>query len=127
MLLVAAGVLLDGDLILIAQRRGGDLDGRWEFPGGKVEPNETPEHCLVRELQEEFGITAEVGAYLCTSVHTYPTGGVELRVYAARVMAGTFVLQAHRAIQWVTATELDGFDFAPADVPIVRWLQAHAS
>lgn len=123
MLLVAAGVLLDGGKILIAQRRGGDLDGLWEFPGGKVETGETPAQCLVRELQEEFGITAEVMGYLCTSMHTYPTGAVELRAYTARIIAGVFVLHAHRAMRWVTAAEMDGFDFAPADVPIVRHLQ----
>ncbi len=124
MLTVVAGVIERDGLILIAQRRPGDrLEHQWEFPGGKVEPGEAPEQALVRELREEFGVETEVVAFVGTSMFAYEHLTIELLAYTVRYHSGTFVLNDHQAIRWVSLRELSDYPFAAADVPIVRLLQ----
>ena len=127
MLKVVAGIVERDGLLLIAQRRPDDrLAGQWEFPGGKVEPGETPEAALVRELREEFAVETEVLGYVGTSVHAYATFTIELLAYRVRYVRGEFALNDHQAIRWVTAAELGAYPFAAADLPIVALLQTPA-
>jgi 8-oxo-dGTP diphosphatase len=121
---VTAAVIEKDGLILIAQRKGGALAGKWEFPGGKMEPGETPEVCLRRELREEFEIDAEIGAFVCASRFEYKHLPIELLVYRARHVAGDFKLNDHAAIAWVPRAELAGYDFSSADIPAVQLLMA---
>lgn len=87
---VAAGLLERDGLILITQRKqGSHLAGLWEFPGGKREPAETWQDCLVRELQEELAITVTVGELRYETVHHYPEKSVRLRFYAAALISGS--------------------------------------
>jgi mutator protein MutT len=124
MLTVVAGVIEQADRLLIAQRKPGDrLAHLWEFPGGKLEPGETPEQALVRELHEEFEISSEVLEYLGVNVHAYEHITVELLAYRVRYTGGTFALHDHQAIRWVAYAELDDYAFAPADIPLVRLVQ----
>lgn len=110
-------------MLLIAKRKPtARLPNLWEFPGGKVEPNETPKECLKRELKEEFDVDVSVGEYLGSNIHTYDFGTIELMAFRAFWEKGDFKLLDHEEIRWVFKHELDQFDFAPADTAFVEQL-----
>jgi 8-oxo-dGTP diphosphatase len=124
MLSVTAAILIDGDRVLIAQRGKADhLAGKWEFPGGKIEPGESPEDCLIREMKEEFGIDVAVTGFFAKNVYKYETLTVELLAYYVSSSCGKFRLNAHAAMEWAPLNRLDRFDFAPADIPFAQKLQ----
>ena len=103
-------------------QKGNRLEGKWEFPGGKIEEGESPEACLQRELQEEFGIETRIGDFICQSEYEYPHIHILLLAYQTYYLSGEFQLYDHAAIQWVTLEEIQAYDFAPADIPIVEAL-----
>lgn len=120
---VTAAILEKDGEIIIAQRKSSDhLSGKWEFPGGKIEPGETPEQCLSRELKEEFDIDVTIGEHLGSNIHHYDHISIELMVYRASWVGGTITMNDHKAYRWVTIDQLTEFDFAPADVPFVGML-----
>jgi len=122
---VTAAVIEREGRILLAQRKAGDtLGGKWEFPGGKLEPGETPQVCLKRELMEEFGVETEIGAFVCSSKFEYKHLPVELLVYRARHLAGEFKLNDHDRIEWVKPEDLLNYDLSSADIPVVGYLVA---
>ena len=122
---VIAAVIERDNRVLIAQRAKRDaLYGKWEFPGGKMETGETEHECLQRELFEEFGITSEVGAYLCSSFFEHNGQAMEMRTYSVQSFAGEFHLYDHQQIKWVTVEELTSFDMPAPDKPIVETLLA---
>ncbi|EGX56157.1 mutT-like protein [Streptomyces zinciresistens K42] len=125
--IVVGAALLDGDRLLAARRSAPEeLAGRWELPGGKVEPGERPEAALVRELREELGVDAEVvervpGTWPLRSPYV-------LQVWTARLKPGTAgpaPLQDHDALRWLTAGELWDVDWLDQDVPAVREASRH--
>ncbi|MCV7280326.1 (deoxy)nucleoside triphosphate pyrophosphohydrolase [Mycolicibacterium flavescens] len=120
--IVVAGALIDGASLLVAQReRPPELAGLWELPGGKVSAGETDEAALARELHEELGVVVTVGARLGTDVALGPT--TFLRAYVVTRTGGSLHPNDHRALRWVTADELDGLAWVPADrawVPELR-------
>lgn len=121
MIQVTAAVIVKDSKILIAQRNEyGKLPLKWEFPGGKVEGNETCEECLQRELWEEFSINAVIGEYICTSKFNYDCYSIELIAFFVKWFDGEIKLANHSQVKWVSPSELDDFDFAPADIPIVN-------
>jgi 8-oxo-dGTP diphosphatase len=124
---VVAALIMEKGKVLIGKRKEGyPMAHKWEFPGGKMEPGETPEACLKRELFEELGITAEIGAFFGSgrSGHDSPYG-IELFVYEATYQgAGPLVLYEHEEIRWVSPRELDEYDFPEADRPIVEKLMS---
>ena len=124
LLRVAAGLLRDGDRLLACQRSaGGAHPGRWEFPGGKIEPGESAASCLERELREELAIEAEVGELLEITHFQYPDGPhVEVHFYAVRAYHGTIVNRVFAQIVWQPAARLDELDFLEADRAIVAKL-----
>ncbi len=125
---VTAAVIEKDGKILIAQRRAGDaLGGKWEFPGGKLEPGETPEQCLARELREEFQIEASIGAFICASRFEYKHAHIELLAYRAAHVSGEFRLNDHDAIKWVPPAELSSYDFSSADIPVVEIISGRRS
>jgi 8-oxo-dGTP diphosphatase len=125
MIHVTAGVIRRGDAFLIARRGPADrLAGRWEFPGGKVEPGESPKACLRRELAEELGVEARVGRLLGRTVHRYPGKTILLLFYEARVAKGRIRACEHDATAWVTPAEMAHYVFAPADRAFVDLLRA---
>jgi len=120
---VTAAVLEKDGRILIARRKRGDrLADKWEFPGGKIEEGETPEVCLRRELQEEFGIDVVVGRFVGRSRHAYPHVEIDLLAYRATHVSGDFKLYDHEEIRWIHPADLHHYDFSDADLPIVRIL-----
>ncbi len=110
----------DGRVLLARRKKGDRQERKWEFPGGKIEPGETPEICLARELREEFGIAAEVLDYFGASIYEYGHGTIDLRAYRVRHVSGEFRVNAHEEIAWVEKTDLLSYDLSPADVPIAR-------
>ncbi len=123
---VAAALILKDDLILACQRtRHQVMPLKWEFPGGKIEEGEQPRDAMRRELEEELGIVAEVGAEVARIVHEYPgSGSVELRFFEIHKYQGEIENRIFREIRWVTRKELLGLDFLEADLGLVNDLAA---
>ena len=128
MTIVTCAIMEKAGKILIAKRSPDQANaGKWEFPGGKIEEGESPEECLKRELEEEFGIQAEVGEFLASNRHQYGHLLIELMAFHTRYISGSFTLADHDEIRWVKAGELLDFDLAEADISIARELMNHAS
>jgi 8-oxo-dGTP diphosphatase len=126
-LLVAAAALIDTDgRVLICQRpEGKQLAGLWEFPGGKVEPGETPEACLIRELNEELGIVVAQSclAPFVFASHSYEGFHLLMPLYLLRRWEGSVVNREHKAMAWVKPARLGDYPMPPADAPLVAWLR----
>lgn len=121
---VTAAIIIDKSKILIAQRGANEkLAGKWEFPGGKIELGETQQECLKREIREELEVDIEVGNYLGESIYTYPNGEIKLIAYFATILDGEMKLSVHDKVEWITISEIDEYDFAPADIPFVEKLK----
>lgn len=130
---VCAAVVVRGDgSVLVARRvRPTELAGKWEFPGGKLEPGESPKKCLERELLEELALPVEVGEWLGDSERPPGPGpGLRLRSYGAvpvrESLEPTLVDGSHDAVRWVAPDELAALDWAPLDVPLVVGARAYA-
>lgn len=123
LLLVAACALIDPDnRVLIAQRpQGKAMAGLWEFPGGKIEPGESPEDCLIRELSEELGVTTwrSCLAPLTFASHAYPEFHLLMPLYVCRKWEGPAVAREHAALKWVRANRLREFEMPEADAPLI--------
>ncbi|MGO6696864.1 8-oxo-dGTP diphosphatase MutT [Rhizobium johnstonii] len=126
-LLVAACALIDADgRILLAQRpEGKSLAGLWEFPGGKVEPGETPEETLARELEEELGIHTKIAclAPLTFASHSYETFHLLMPLYICRRYEGIPQGREGQALKWVRPQALRDYPMPPADEPLIPMLQ----
>lgn len=118
---VVAGLIHDPRGRLLACRRPPDkhLAGKWEFPGGKVEPGESPAQALVRELREELAITVEPGETLSPVVHDYGRGPIRLIPILCTIIAGIPHPHEHDELRWGSAAELARLDLAAADLPIL--------
>ena len=126
-LIVAACALIDIDgRVLIGQRPyGKQLAGLWEFPGGKVEDGETPEACLIRELDEELGvqITHACLAPFVFASHAYPTFHLLMPLFLCRRWEGLVTAREHSALAWARPDRLADYPMPPADAPLVAWLR----
>lgn len=123
MILVVAAVLIEEGKVLLTQRKAGShLAGKWEFPGGKIEEGEDPRAALRRELAEEVGIDADVGAPVEVTFHRYPGKAVLLLFFEARRRPGSEGPRALdvAAVRWAEPGELCDEDFPPADVAVLR-------
>ena len=122
-LIVSAGILCQQDRIFCA-RRGPNrhLAGKWEFPGGKLEPDEPASVSLARELREELNIQAKIGELFAINRHEYETNIVELHAFWVRQFTGQIRLTDHDAMQWLLISELPRFQWAPADIPFIEKL-----
>lgn len=123
LILVSAAIIISNHKILIAKRgKTKSLPNLWEFPGGKIEENESPETCVVREIQEELKINIKINCHYKTVQHTYEFGDIKLISFLAEYENGTIKLTEHTDYKWVNIDELHHFEFAPADIPIVNKL-----
>tara|TARA_B100001167_G_scaffold177888_1_gene132575 strand:+ start:215 stop:613 length:399 start_codon:yes stop_codon:yes gene_type:complete len=127
LVLVSAVALIDADgRVLLAQRpEGKSMAGLWEFPGGKVEPGETPEQALIRELQEELGIDTWESclAPLTFASHGYDDFHLMMPVFACRKWQGTPQSQEGQTLKWVRPAELRDYPMPPADIPLIPVLR----
>lgn len=124
-LIVTAAVIREGDRVLVAQRQSGHLAGKWEFPGGKLEPGESPEECLVREIKEELELEVRVEDIFAVVYHQYETGPILLLAYTCTLLNGCGLCEGRLhdgLVRWVSLEELSRLDLAPADVPIAKKL-----
>lgn len=117
---VCAVIENEAGQILSAQRGPGmSLAGKWEFPGGKVEPGEEPTAALIREIQEELGCTVEIIVPLIPSIFRHSKGTLRLIPFRCRITHGTPIANEHSALVWAHIRDLGALDWAPADLPIV--------
>ncbi len=122
---VAALIEKDGKY-LIARRAYGDEDviGKWEFPGGKVEPNEDEMVAIEREIREEFELEVKAVKFLVNNVHEYPNRAIDLRLYECKYVSGEFKLHDHLEYKYVSKDELTSYELCPADVPLAEYVKA---
>jgi len=121
---VSAGIIIGGDKVLITRRAAKEMfAGGWEFPGGKLEFEETPQECLIRELKEELNIVVSVGKFCTGVLHDYGDFNVNLIAYYCTIINGELLLSVHDQCEWVAVLDLLKFDFLPADIPIAQKVQ----
>jgi 8-oxo-dGTP diphosphatase len=125
---VVGGAIVDSlerPTMLLAARRTAPpaFAGLWEFPGGKVEPDEAPRDALRREIREELGCTISVGEHLTTTTHEYAAATVALSTYRCELVAGIPRPHEHTQLAWLAPADLDQLRWAPADVPAVELLR----
>ena len=124
---VVAALIWNGNTFLACQRPAQKARGLlWEFVGGKVEAGETKEAALIRECQEELGVTITVGDIFMEVDHVYPDLTVHLTLFHATIAEGTPQKLEHNDIRWITVEEIDNFAFCPADVDILKKLKKEA-
>lgn len=121
---VAAAVIKavnqDGQTMLFATQRGyGEFKGGWEFPGGKIEAEETPRQALKREIMEELDTEIAVGELIDTVEYDYPFFHLSMDCFWCEVLSGDLVLKEHEAARWLALEELDSVDWLPADKGLI--------
>ena len=117
---VTCAIILNGDKILVAQRgEKMDLPLKWEFPGGKIEQNETAENCLKREIIEELNIEIDLIQKLEFQVHKYELFTINLIPFICRYLSGEIYLIEHKCVRWLKKEELQDLDWAPADISVL--------
>ena len=118
---VVAAIIRKGDRIFATQRGYGEFKDGWEFPGGKVEPGETPEEALIREIREELDADIEVGSLLTTVEYDYPKFHLSMDCFWAELVPGSEMkLIEHEACRWLSIDELAEVDWLPADIEVIR-------
>lgn len=121
---VVAAIIVHNNKVLCTQRnRDSNLGMKWEFPGGKIEANETPEDALIREIKEELNCSIRVNQKVCTSIHAYEFATIELTGYFCELEDGLITLNEHEAMMWVLPENLQQLDWSDADKPIVKRVQ----
>lgn len=123
MLKVMAAIIKQEDKILICQRgAGGNCAFLWEFPGGKLEPSESKEECLIRECEEELGIRIATGSIFAETTYQYPDKKIAFTFFTAQIISGDITPRVHLQVQWVAPGELSKYDFCPADTEVIEML-----
>ena len=117
---VVAAILQRDGAYLATQRGYGEFEGMWEFPGGKIEHDESPEDALKREIQEELGIDITIDKFLCTTEYDYPSFHLTMHCYLCDIKAGEIELREHKSARWLTTELLDSVEWLPADKGIVE-------
>ena len=117
---VVAAIIRKDDKIFATQRGYGDFKDGWEFPGGKMEPGETPEESLKREIWEELSAAINVDSFVCTVDYDYPQFHLTMHCYYCRLLDDALHLNEHEAARWLTKDQLDCVDWLPADLVVVE-------
>ena len=121
---VGAAIVKDGKVLCAQRGENKSLANYWEFPGGKIEPHETPRQALHREIEEELLCEVEVADEVCTSTHVYDFGTVELTTFVCHLIDGTPHITEHQAFRWLAPTKMPELEWAPADHEAVRLISS---
>lgn len=117
---VTCAIIISHKKVLAVQRSEVmDMPNCWEFPGGKILPNETPSNCIIREVEEELSILVQPIQQLTPVVHQYPQKSIKLIPFICEVISGTLKLSEHKAFKWCSPNELKTLNWSAADVPIL--------
>lgn len=116
---VAAAIKKDGKILCAQRPEGKTLAGLWEFPGGKIEQNESPEQALLREIREELNVEIAISKYINEASYNYNFGTVIMKTYEARLISGELKKLEHQNFLWLYPSELNTLDWAPVDLPAV--------
>ena len=121
---VAAIIQRDG-AYFATQRGYGEFEGMWEFPGGKIEPDESRDVALKREIQEELGVDIAIENLLCTTEYDYPSFHLTMHCYLCSIASGEIELREHKSARWLTTKTLDSVEWLPADKYIIDELKRY--
>ena len=128
---VAAAVICDSLVekkqIFATARGYGDFEGRWEFPGGKVEPGETPEQALIREIKEELDTQIAVGDLIGTIEYDYPTFHLSMDCFWCEIIEGNLELKEAKAARWLSKNHMRDVQWLPADLTIIEEIKRQMS
>ena len=122
---VVAAIIIHENKIFATQRGYGEFKDGWEFPGGKIEPGETPQEALAREIKEELDIEIEVMGFLETVEYDYPEFHLSMDCFFCVIRSGELVLKEHEAAKWLTVETLDSVDWLPADKGLVEGIREY--
>ena len=122
---VVAAIIIHENKIFATQRGYGEFKDGWEFPGGKIEPGETPQEALVREIKEELDIEIEVKDFLETVEYDYPAFHLSMDCFFCTIKSGELVLKEHEAAKWLTVETLDSVDWLPADQGLIEGIREY--
>ena len=122
---VVAAIIIHEDKIFATQRGYGEFKDGWEFPGGKIEPGETPQEALVREIKEELDIEIEVKDFLETVEYDYPEFHLSMDCFFCTIRSGERVLKEHEAATWLTAETLESVEWLPADKGLIEGIREY--
>ena len=118
---VVGAVIYKNGKILAAQRKNNSrLGGLWEFPGGKIEPNESPKDALKREINEELEAEIEIHEEICTTVYEYDFATIKLTTFRCTIQTDTIKLNEHQDAKWLNTSDINSVTWAPADIPTIR-------
>lgn len=124
---VVAAIIIKDSKVFATQRGYGDFKDGWEFPGGKIEPKETNQEALMREIKEELKADVKVGELLHTVDYDYPKFHLTMHCYLCSLESENITLTEHEAARWLTYDELDSVEWLPADIEVVAALKEHIS
>ncbi len=119
---VVAAIIVENGKVFATQRGYGEFKDGWEFPGGKIEADETPEAAIVREIQEELDTEVEVVELLDTVEYDYPKFHLSMECFICKIKSGELVLKEHEAAKWLTKETLGSVNWLPADLGLVEKL-----
>jgi 8-oxo-dGTP diphosphatase len=121
---VVAAVIHHNELFYVVQRPyKGEVGGKWEFPGGKIEVNESKEEALRREIKEELNLDLKIEKFLLTSNHEYKSFKIQLHFFLCSILDGKPILNEHIDQKWINLTDLVNVDLAPADLVVLTYLE----
>ena len=122
---VVAAIIIENDKVFATQRGYGEFKDGWEFPGGKIEPGETPEEAIVREIKEELDTEVEVIELLDTVEYDYPNFHLSMGCFICKIKSGDLVLKEHEAAKLLTKDTLGSVEWLPADMGLVREIEKY--
>lgn len=125
MVIVVAALIKKNNKFLIAKRCTGDKNvlGKWEFPGGKIEPGENEKHAIEREIKEEFDLDINAIRFIKNNVYEYPTKVIDLRLYECEYIKGKFNLHDHSQYEFVSKEEILDYDLCEADISLAKFVK----
>ena len=120
---VVAAIIKKDEKIFATQRGTGEFQGGWEFPGGKIEPGETPQRALIREIMEELDVKIKVNELFEIVEYDYPNFHLTMHCFWCEVISGDLILKEHQDAKWLTKKELDSVEWLPADLGLIETLK----